>query len=261
MFTQGLCSPTVLGLFGNQSSSHPPLPIFGIRSAAATVNSRACVAHGHRQTLRGQENLPYLPLPQLHPLSVAPALFSSLQVLLRTEGEDKEKGVEPKSLPKAASPPPRWHLTASTPTRASTAAPASTGEVNNNSQLGQLDNLTIFTTATHTHQSLQICLKHLLLCIPLFPLAAHHFGAMLCPPLPLASEEACSPSQRAGWNRSLGCPDHHRGFLACLQGCAGSHCWGLSGMPIETEEAWKEVGRLCLHKQWITIFGLLILWL
>lgn len=81
-------------------------------ATGATVNSRACVAHSHRQTLCGQENLPCLPLPQ-HPLPVAPAVFSP-PGLLRTEGEDKEKGVQPKS-PMAASPPPCRHLTAPHP--------------------------------------------------------------------------------------------------------------------------------------------------
>lgn len=100
---------------GDPSSSHPPLPTSG-RSAAATLNSRACVAHGHRQTLRGQEKLPP---PQLHPLAAAPAVFSSPPGVLRAEGEDKEKGVQPKSLPVAAAPSPRRHLMAPTPTWAS----------------------------------------------------------------------------------------------------------------------------------------------
>lgn len=116
-------------------------------------------------------------------------------------------------------------------------------------------------THTHTHQSPQISLKHLPLCIPLFLPAARHFGSVLHPPLPLVSEGACSPESNSSMKHHWDVQTSTGGFFACLQGCAGSHCKSFSGMTIETEEAWKEVGRLCLHQQLITVFGLLILWL
>lgn len=92
VLTQGLCCPPILGPKGSQSSSRPPLPTFGSRTAAATVDFRACVAHGHRQTLCGQEKLPCLPPSQLRSSSAAPAVFSSPPSLPRAEGKDKDKG-------------------------------------------------------------------------------------------------------------------------------------------------------------------------
>lgn len=196
----------------------------------------------------------------LHPLAAAPAVFSSPPGLLRADGEDKEKGVQTKSLPMAGAPSPSRHFMAPTPTWASFAAPGSTGEVNNNSQLGQLDNLTI-TSGTLHHSHTHTPVPWDLLQTPAalrspFPTSCTSFWSYAS-----SSLAPCLRGSFLSWVKQqdeIDCWDVQtitRGFLACL--LVSSCCRGFSGMAIETEEAWK--GERVVSTQLIMVFGLLIL--
>lgn len=262
MATQGLCCPPVLESFGEPILIPPTSSCLWKQICAATVSSRACVPHAIDRHSVGRSCPACLYLSCIFCLQL---LQSSphLQIFWEQKRKTRKRGYSQRVF--------LWllHLLTgilygSCTKWASIAAPATTGEVNN-SQLGQPDNLTIFSGTlhhSHMHTSPLRCVQNIS-CSAFTFSYLQHFILELCFSF-LASCLSLPPESKAinKRNKSLQCSDHHRGFLACLQGCEGSR--GFSGMAIETEETWKGGGKTMStqainHGIWLADFIIVVL--
>lgn len=191
-----------------------------------------------------------------------------LQVCWEQRGKARKRGYSQRVLLWLLAPSPSRHFVAPASTWGPIAAHGSTGEGHSDSLLGELGKLTIFTGTphhSHTHTSPLGSAQNISRAALTFSYWQHIISDLrflLAFLLPLRKLVPWVKWQEEINRRDI-CTIAG-GFLACLQGCAGSRCWGISGMAVERDKGWKGGGRTMSRQAtdygvWLADFAIVFL--